>query len=56
MNKKQIAVCVFWAAFVSFVGPALISHPSYELPIAGLALTVGGLWATYLVFIKRAKA
>ena len=53
MGMKQIAVVVFWLAFVAVIGPALISHASYELPLAGLALAAIGAWATYRVFFKR---
>ena len=55
MSKKQIAVVAFWIVYAGVLGPVLISHSSYELPIAGLALAVAGAWATYHVFFKRIK-
>jgi hypothetical protein len=53
VDVKRISVLVvFWLAFVAFIGPALISHRSYELPIVGLALACLGAWGTYRI-LKR---
>lgn len=53
MNKKQAAVFVFWGLYIACLGPLLISHKSYELPIAGALLAAAGAWATYRVYFKK---
>lgn len=55
MNKKRIGVVVFWLVYGTVLGPALISHASYELPIAGLALALAGAWVTRRVFFNRSN-
>lgn len=56
-RNRVLAALAFWLGFLSFVGPALISDDSYELPIAGALLAVAGVWATYrFVILPKVKS
>lgn len=56
MNRVTAAV-LFWLLYLTVIGPFLISHASYELPIAGAVLGVAGLWATYrFVILPKVKS
>lgn len=56
-RSRVIAAAAFWLGFLGVVGPTLISHPSYELPIAGAVIGVAGVLATYrFVILPKVKS
>lgn len=55
MELKHAVVVGFWLAFVAFIGPALVSHRSYELPIFALVLAAVGAWATHRIFKRESQ-